>query len=96
MIREIATLTIDPDTAADFEAAVARARPIFLAADGCHAMHLERVIEDPGCYRLVVDWETVEAHTEGFRNSGGFHDWRALAGPFFTQPPSVVHTETVV
>ena len=96
MIREIATLTIDPETAAGFEAAVERARPIFLAAEGCHAMHLERVIETQGSYRLVVLWESVAHHVEVFRNTPGFQEWRALAGPFFTQPPAVVHTETVV
>ena len=96
MIHEIATLTIDPAKAAEFEAAVAQARPVFLAAEGCHEMHLERVIETPGSYLLVVQWETVAHHTEGFRSTPGFQQWRALAGPFFTQPPVVVHTETVV
>lgn len=93
MIREIATLTIDLTTTAEFEAAVARSKPLFLAAEGCAAMHLERVIETPGSYRLVVEWETVEHHTEIFRNTDAFQQWRALAGPFFTQPPEVVHTE---
>lgn len=95
MIREIATLTIDPATAGAFEAAARQARPLFLAADGCRAMHLERVIETPGRYRLVVEWETVAHHTEIFRNSDAFREWRALAGPYFTAPPEVVHTETV-
>jgi len=92
VIREIAMLTIDPATATALEAAVAKAKPLFLAAEGCHAMHLERVIETPGSYRLVVEWETVEHHNEIFRNTDAFQQWRALAGPFFTQPPEVVHT----
>ena len=96
MIREIATLTIDPATAADFEAAVAKAKPLFLAAEGCHAMHLERVIETPGSYRLVVEWETVEHHTDIFRNTDAFQQWRALAGPWFIDPPLVVHSIKVV
>lgn len=96
MIREIATLTIDPATAANFEAAVTKVRPLFLAAPGCHGMHLERVIETPGSYRLVVEWATVEHHTENFRNSDAFQQWRALAGPWFVRPPEVVHTEAVV
>ncbi|MFV0491182.1 MAG: antibiotic biosynthesis monooxygenase family protein [Pseudorhodobacter sp.] len=96
MIREIATLTIDPANATPFEAALVKARPLFLAAQGCHGMHVERVIEVPGEYRLVVEWETVEAHTEIFRNAPAFQEWRALAGPYFTAPPKVVHTEQVV
>jgi quinol monooxygenase YgiN len=96
VIREIAILTIDPARAAAFEDAVARAKPLFLAAEGCFAMHLERVIEEAGQYRLVVEWASVAAHTEGFRSSPGFQHWRDLAGPFFTAPPAVVHTEQVV
>lgn len=95
MIREIATLTIDPANADQFEKAVLEARPIFLAADGCHEVHLERVIELPGRYHLVVVWETVEAHTEIFRNSPAFQQWRGLASPWFIKPPEVVHTALV-
>ena len=95
MIREIAILTVEPAPAAAFEAAVAKAKPLCLNAEGCHAMHLERVIETPGSYRLVVEWETVEHHNELFRNTDAFQQWRALAGPFFTQPSEVVHTEVV-
>lgn len=96
MIREIATLTIAPETAAAFEAAVAQAKPLFLAAEGCSAMALERVIEEPGSYRLMVMWDTLEAHTVTFRSSPAFQQWRALAGPFFTEPPVVVHSEVAV
>ncbi len=95
MITEIASLHIDPAKATEFEAAVAAAKPCFETADGCHGMSLEAVIETPGHYYLRVLWETVEAHTEGFRSSDNFQQWRALAGPFFVQPPDVVHAETV-
>lgn len=95
MIREIAILTIDPANAAEFEAAVATARPLFLSADGCQDMHLERCLEQAGSYRLVVVWDTVEAHTDVFRNSPAFGEWRALAGPWFVEPPEVVHTKQV-
>lgn len=93
MIKEVAMLTIDPAKAADFEAAVAKAAPFFKSAPGCHGMSLERVIETPGSYALVVQWATLEAHIVDFRGSDNFQQWRALAGPFFTQPPHVAHTE---
>lgn len=95
MIHEIATLTVDPGNAAAFIAAVAEARPIFLAAEGCSAMRLERIIEQPGTYLLIVRWSSVEAH-EAFRQTPAFQDWRGLAGPFFTAPSQVVHVEQVV
>ena len=58
MFVEIAEITVtDP---AGFEAAVAAARPHFLAAEGCHGLALHRVVETPEVYRLVVKWRTVE------------------------------------
>jgi len=95
MITEIATLTIDPARAADFEAAVAAATPHFRNAEGCHGLSLEKVIETPGVYNLRVLWETLDHHMVTFRNSEHFQQWRALAGPFFTQAPNVVHGETI-
>lgn len=95
MISEIATLTIDPARSSDFEAAVRQAAPAFQAARGCHGMALERVIEDPARYRLIVSWESVEHHMVMFRESAGFQSWRALVGGFFTAPPQVEHSARV-
>lgn len=95
MINEVAHLTIDPARAADFEAAVSGCADLFRHAPGCRAMRLEREIEHPGRYRLVVGWDTVEDHTITFRGSEAFARWRAVAGPFFTTPPEVVHTRIV-
>ena len=95
MITEIASLRIDPANAKAFEAAVAKAVPYFQTSKGCQGMALEAVIEEPGRYTLRVLWETVEAHTVDFRNSDNFQQWRALAGPFFVEPPVVVHAEAV-
>ncbi len=94
MITEIATLTIDPANAATFEAAVAKAAPAFKSDPGCHGMALERVIETAGEYRLLVTWDSVEAHM-AFRKTPAFQTWRGLAGPFFVGTPSVVHSESV-
>ncbi|MPS69743.1 MULTISPECIES: antibiotic biosynthesis monooxygenase family protein [Novosphingobium] len=91
MIHEIATLTIEPARAATFEAAVAMARPHFEAAKGFVSFALQRSVENPARYHLVVGWESVEAHMVDFRESEGFQAWRALAGPFFVEAPSVEH-----
>ncbi|HRO10226.1 antibiotic biosynthesis monooxygenase [Amaricoccus sp.] len=93
MFLEIAEITVTD--AAGFEAAVARARPLFLGAEGCHGMALHRVVETPEVYRLVVKWRTVEDHMETFRGSEAFQAWRALVGPFFAGPPKVTHSREV-
>ncbi len=96
MIYEHATLTIDPARAPDFETAVADARPLFEAAKGFVSFALERSIENPERYRLVIGWQTLENHMVDFRNSEGFTAWRALASPFFVNPPAVEHVEKVL
>jgi quinol monooxygenase YgiN len=94
MITEIATLSIDPANAAKFEAAVAEAAPHFRSAAGCNGMALERIIEDPAQYRLLVQWDSVDAHM-AFRETPAFQMWRGLAGPFFVGAPNVVHSARV-
>lgn len=93
MIREIARLQIDPARAGEFLDAVARAAPLFRSAVGCRSMRLERVIENPAVFLLLVEWETLDNHMVDFRNSPAFQEWRGLAGPFFTAPPVVEHAE---
>lgn len=96
VIMEIAYLTVEPARALDFEAAVARAEPAFRAAEGCRGVRLERVIEAPGAYRLLVQWDSVDHHMVTFRESAGFQEWRRHAGPFFVAQPRVEHSETAV
>lgn len=92
-ILEIAEIAATDGPA--FEAAVARARPHFLAAEGCRGLVLHRVIETPGVYRLMVTWDSVDHHMVVFRQSEGFRRWRELAAPFFAAPPVVTHSSEV-
>lgn len=96
MIYEIAELYIKPDDHAAFQAGVAEAVPLFKAATGCLSMRLDRDIETPDTYHLVVGWVTLENHTVDFRGSPAFQSWRGLVGSYFATPPKVEHFETVV
>jgi heme-degrading monooxygenase HmoA len=96
MFWEIAQIEVKPGQEAAFEAAVTRAVPLFKNARGCKGMQLHRSVEQPGRYRLVVDWETVEDHTVHFRGSQDFQEWRRLVGGHFASPPAVEHTHRVV
>ena len=91
MIQEIATLTIKPGSETAFEQAVARATPLFQQAPGALSLRLDRSVENPAENSLTVAWATLEDHTEGFRNSPAFIQWRELAGPHFAEPPHVKH-----
>ena len=96
MITEMAQIEVLDGCEAQFEQAVAEAVPIFLGADGCEGIDLQRSTEQPSRYRLLVQWMTVEHHTEIFRNSPGYERWRALAGPYFAAPPQVEHLYSVL
>lgn len=44
---------------------------------------------------LTVEWDSLEAHTVGFRQSPAFAEWRALIGPYFAEPPQVEHFDVL-
>jgi quinol monooxygenase YgiN len=96
MIIEIAEIEAKPGEESAFEAAVAKAVPLFRRAKGCHGMELRRSVEKPSKYRLVVKWNTLEDHTVNFRGSEDFQEWRRLVSPYFVAPPVVEHMQTVL
>ena len=96
MFMEVAEIEVKPGTESQFEAAVQAAVPLFKRAKGCSAMRLDRSVEQPSHYTLLVQWATVENHTVDFRESEDFLSWRKLVGDFFAAPPRVGHTATAV
>lgn len=92
MILEVVDIRIQPGQQAAFEQAVRAGIATAIAqAKGFSRYELRHGIESPERYLLLIHWETLEDHTEGFRNSPAFAQWRALVGPFFAQPPLVEH-----
>jgi heme-degrading monooxygenase HmoA len=96
MILEIALLTVKDGMEAEFEAQAAKAVSLFRGAKGCLSMEIRRSIEIPNRYRLLIGWETLEAHTVDFRNSPDFQAWRGLVSHCFAAPPEVEHAGLAV
>jgi heme-degrading monooxygenase HmoA len=96
MIHEVAHIIVKEGMQAEFERGVAQAAPLFQRAQGCLHFGLQRGVEHPTHYRLLVDWATLEDHTVHFRGSADFQSWRALVGHCFAEAPQVVHTETAL
>ena len=96
MIHEIATIDVKPGMESAFERGVSEAAALFQRARGCRSFSLQRVIERPTRYRLVVGWDSVEDHTVHFRESADFQAWRALVGHCFEGPPQVEHVTTAI
>ena len=92
MILEIADIRIPPGKQAEFEEAIARGlRTVIARAEGVRGYKVNKGIESPERYVLQIFWDTLEAHTVGFRQGPLFPEWRAIVGPFFAQPPVVEH-----
>ncbi len=81
MVLEIATITVADARRAAFEAEFVAARRVITRAPGCGAVALQRCVETPGRYQLLVEWPSVDAHN-AFRASELFPEWRRIIGPF--------------
>ena len=96
MILEIADIRIVPGRQAEFEeAAQLGLSTVFPKAKGFRGHQVRHSIESPERYVLLLEWDTMEDHTVGFRQSPGFADWRCLVSDHFAQPPFVEHFELV-
>jgi heme-degrading monooxygenase HmoA len=91
MIVERALMAIEPGSEAAFEAAMTQARAVVSQARGFRSLRVTRGIESPSTYMLILEWDTLEDHTVGFRESELFAQWRGLIGQYFAEPPSVEH-----
>jgi heme-degrading monooxygenase HmoA len=95
MITEHALLPVIPGQEAEFLATMDRAKAIIAASPGFISLRVARCLERPSHFLLLVEWETLEAHTEGFRGSAAYQEWRELLHHFYDPFPVVEHFETV-
>jgi len=94
MILEIADITIPPGQQAAFDEAIQRGlNTVISQAKGFRGFKVNKGIESPERYVLMIYWDTLEDHTVGFRGGPLFPQWRAIVGPFFAKPPVVEHFE---
>jgi heme-degrading monooxygenase HmoA len=96
VILEIADIRIQPGQQAAFEEAIQRGvKTVIARARGMKGWKVNRGIESPERFVLMIFWETLEDHTVHFRGGPLFAEWRAIVGPFFAAPPVVEHFELV-
>jgi len=91
MILEVAILDVRPAETARFEEAFHEAEKIIARMPGYLGHELGRCIEDESRYLLLVRWESLEAHTVGFRGSDEYGQWKALLHHFYDPFPRVEH-----
>ena len=91
MVLEVALIDVVPGQEDAFAAAYRLGHPILASTPGCRSVRMTRGAESPSRFVLLVEWDSVEAHTENFRATERFTRWRALIGGHFAKPPVVEH-----
>jgi heme-degrading monooxygenase HmoA len=95
MILEVAILDVRNGQEESFEAAFKQASEIISAMKGYVSHQLQRCMEKTNRYILLVNWQTLEAHTVGFRESKEYQEWKKLLHHFYDPFPIVEHYEAV-
>ena len=91
MILEAAILNVKSGQEAAFETAIDDAQSIIAASKGFRRLEVRPCVEQTGRYLLLVWWERLEDHTEGFRGSARYQDWKTRLHHFYEPFPTVEH-----
>ena len=95
MVLEVAVLDVKPNQEIEFELAFEKAQNIISSMNGYVSHQLQKCIENKSRYILLVNWNTLEDHTVGFRESNQYEEWRSLLHHFYDPFPVVEHYESV-
>jgi len=95
MILEVAILDVISGEEDKFELAFVKAQKIISSMPGYLSHELKRSIEKSNRYILLVNWETLEDHTLGFRESDQYQEWRELLHQFYKPFPEIEHYKNV-
>ena len=95
MITEEARYEVHADQTDEFIKGFAAALPLIRAARGCHGATLHRSVENPTQFVLLVSWESVADHLEGFREAPEFETWRSLTRPHLSAPVFMHHLDAL-
>lgn len=94
MVTEIAILEATPGQEDAFREGLKQARKVVEQAEGYRGSRFLQGMEKPGQFVLLIEWDSVEAHNEGFRKSERFAEWRKPFGHLLAGTPTVYHYET--
>jgi heme-degrading monooxygenase HmoA len=96
MVLEVAILDVKTGQNATFEAAFQQAAPLIASIPGYVSHELQHCLENSQRYILLVQWQTLEAHTVGFRQSAQYQEWKRLLHHFYDPFPTVEHYVAVM
>ena len=96
MILEVAILNVKIGEEKQFEKDFKIAGQYIRSIHGYAGHSLRKCIEQANKYILLVDWENLEDHTVGFRQSEQYLEWKRMLHHYYDPFPSVEHYETML
>ena len=91
MILEAAYLIVKKGTERAFEEDFSKAAQYISSISGYIKHELHQCLEQENKYLLLVEWERLEDHTIGFRQSAVYQKWKALLHHYYEPFPVVEH-----
>ena len=91
MIVEHALLQIRPGQSVQFENAMQQARTLIARQPGFQSSAIRPASEDQDQYLLLVEWDKIASHRDGFRQSEDYQQWRALLHAFYDPMPGITY-----
>jgi quinol monooxygenase YgiN len=76
-----------------FEKAYATAGDILGTSEHCLRYELSRCVDEPGCYVVRIEWDSIDGHMQGFRHSDVFQRFFAVVRPYVNQIEEMRHYE---
>ncbi|WP_268848065.1 antibiotic biosynthesis monooxygenase family protein [Flavobacterium aestivum] len=95
MVLEMAILQVKKGEETHFERDFAIASQFIQSIPGYIHHSLRKCFEEENKYLLLVDWEKLEDHTIGFRESEAYFEWKKLLHHYYNPFPVVEHYEMV-
>ncbi|HEV2404772.1 MAG TPA: antibiotic biosynthesis monooxygenase family protein [Ktedonobacterales bacterium] len=95
MVLEIAEYTARPGKADELVRGLLAGREIIQRAQGCRGVTLRRCLEDDARCIFTIEWETLEDHTERFRGSPAFQEYRNCIAGLYVDPIVARHYASV-
>ena len=77
----------------EFEDAYRRAQAALTASPHCLGYELSRCVEDPTSYILRIEWDSLDGHLQGFRQSADFRTFFQAVRPYVGAIAEMCHYE---
>lgn len=91
MVLEVVDIRVAAGRSEEFVAAYQSVLDVLVTTPGCRRATLNQGVESPDRFVLLVEWDSVQAHVENFRQTERLPRWRAAVGEFFAEPPHMEH-----